>query len=160
MYVIFSGFICRLFFPSWTFQWVFMFFCPALTAGPFCSPLTWATVYRTTEQGTFLDKPDHIAWRMFLLMFSFDTFSLDASLLLTVDQKKPHVRNLCAVILGPEMAAPILWAPGIFCSFCWNIPMPIKFLVLGGGGAVGFLQGGGGGEVPILFLWAWGFFRV
>ena len=26
------------------------------------------------------------------------------------------------VILGPEMAAPILWAPGIFCSFCWENP--------------------------------------
>ena len=36
--------------------------------------------------------------------------------------------------LGPEMAAPILWAPGIFGSFCWKTPMPIKFLVLWGGG--------------------------
>ena len=33
--------------------------------------------------------------------------------------------------------------------------MPIKFLSLGGG-VVGFL-GGGGVEVPILFLWPWGF---
>ena len=33
--------------------------------------------------------------------------------------------------------------------------MSIKFLVLGGGGILGF---GGGGEVPILFLWARGFF--
>ena len=32
--------------------------------------------------------------------------------------------------------------------------MPIKFLVLGGG-ILGF---GAGGEVPILFLWARGFF--
>ena len=31
--------------------------------------------------------------------------------------------------------------------------MSIKFRVLGGGGL-----GGGGGEVPILFLWARGFF--
>ena len=33
--------------------------------------------------------------------------------------------------------------------------MSIKFLVLGGGGILGL---GGGGEVPILFLWARGFF--
>ena len=59
-------------------------------------------------------------------------------------------------ILRPEMAAPILWAPGIFSSFCRKTPMPIKLLVLGGGG-VGFE--GGGVEVPIMFLWAWGFFR-
>ena len=45
------------------------------------------------------------------------------------------------VILGPEMAAPILWAPGTFCSFCWNTPMPIKFLVLGG--VRGFFWKGG-----------------
>ena len=37
--------------------------------------------------------------------------------------------------------------------------MPIKFLVLGGGGGyLGFLFLGGGGEVPILFLRARGFF--
>ena len=36
--------------------------------------------------------------------------------------------------------------------------MPIKFLPLGGGGGFWvFLKGGV--EVPILFLWAWGFFR-
>ena len=40
-------------------------------------------------------------------------------------------------------------------SFCWKTPMPIKFLLLGG--VLGFL--GGGVEVPILFLWARGFFR-
>ena len=34
--------------------------------------------------------------------------------------------------------------------------MPIKFLLLGGGFWVSL---GGGVEVPILFLWAWGFFR-
>ena len=33
--------------------------------------------------------------------------------------------------------------------------MPIKFLPLGG--VLGFLEGGGG--LPILFLWAWGFFQ-
>ena len=36
--------------------------------------------------------------------------------------------------------------------------MPIKFLLLGGGVFWAFLERGGV-EVPILFLWAWGFFR-
>ena len=34
--------------------------------------------------------------------------------------------------------------------------MPIKFLLLGGGGGREFFRRGV--EVPILFLWAWGFF--
>ena len=60
-------------------------------------------------------------------------------------------------ILGPEMAASILWAPGIFWLFLENphahkIP-PFR------GGVLGFLKGGGV-EVPILFFWAWGFFRI
>ena len=37
--------------------------------------------------------------------------------------------------------------------------MPIEFLVSGGGWGVGsFCWKRGGVEVPILFLWAWGFF--
>ena len=36
-----------------------------------------------------------------------------------------------------------------------SIKFLVKFLVLGGGGNLGF---GGGGEVPTLFLWARGFF--
>ena len=36
-------------------------------------------------------------------------------------------------------------------SFCCKTPMPIKLLVLGG--LVFFWKGGGGAEVPILFLW-------
>ena len=39
-----------------------------------------------------------------------------------------------SAILGPEMAAPILWAPGKMRSFCRKTSMSIKFLVLGGGG--------------------------
>ena len=42
-----------------------------------------------------------------------------------------------------------------FGSFCWKTHMPIKFLVLGG--VLGFFRGV---EVPILFLCAWGFFRI
>ena len=43
------------------------------------------------------------------------------------------------------MAAPILWAPGIFLVLsAGKTAMPIKFLLLGGGGSVlGFFRGGG-----------------
>ena len=37
-----------------------------------------------------------------------------------------------SAILGPEMAAPILWAPGKMRSFCRKKTMSIKFLVLVG----------------------------
>ena len=46
-------------------------------------------------------------------------------------------------ILGPEMAAPILWTPGKKAFFLQEKPMSIKFLVLGGGVFWGFLGGGG-----------------
>ena len=61
------------------------------------------------------------------------------------------------VILGPEMTAPILWAPGIFWFFLLENPHAHKIPPFRGGGCWGFLEGGV--EVPILFLWAWGFFR-
>ena len=65
------------------------------------------------------------------------------------------------VILGPEMAAPILWAPGIFWFFLLENPHAHKIPPFRGGGFLGFFVflEGGGVEVPILFLWAWGFFR-
>ena len=55
-----------------------------------------------------------------------------------------------SAILGPEMAAPILWTPGKMRSFCrkTHVHKIPRF-------RVGFF---GGGEVPILFLWARGFF--
>ena len=64
-------------------------------------------------------------------------------------------------ILGPEMAAPILWAPGIFWFFLLENPHAHEIPPFrgGGGGFWVFLEGGGV-EVPILFLWAWGFFRI
>ena len=62
------------------------------------------------------------------------------------------------VILGPEMAAPNFMGAWHFLVLsAGKLPMPIKFLLLGGGGVVGF-SGGGGVEVPILFLCARGFF--
>ena len=44
--------------------------------------------------------------------------------------------------LGPEVAAPILWALTFVGSFWWKTAMPIKLLVLEGGGLVCFLEGG------------------
>ena len=61
-------------------------------------------------------------------------------------------------ILGPEMAAPILWAPGIFGPFLLENPHAHKIPPFRGGSC--FFWKGGGVEVPILFLWARGFFRM
>ena len=61
------------------------------------------------------------------------------------------------VILGPEMAAPILWVPGIFWFFLLENPHAHKIPPFRGGS--GFFRRGGV-EVPILFLWAWGFSEV
>ena len=54
-------------------------------------------------------------------------------------------------ILGPEMAAPVLRAPGIFGFFLLENPHPHKIPPFRG---VMFSLEGGGVEVPILFLWA------
>ena len=71
-------------------------------------------------------------------------------------RKIPVSVKFLSAILWPEMAAPILWAPGKHALFLQEKPMSIKFLVLGGGGVIlGFFLGGG---VPILFLWARGLF--
>ena len=59
-----------------------------------------------------------------------------------------------SAILGPETAAPILWTPGKMRSFCRKTYVH-KIPRLGGGGV--FWVWGGGGEVPILFLWARGY---
>ena len=46
--------------------------------------------------------------------------------------------------LRPEMAVLILWAPGVFGSFCWKTPMPTKIPRFGGGGSFFcFLKEGG-----------------
>ena len=49
-----------------------------------------------------------------------------------------------SAILGPEVTAPILWAPRKMRSFCRKNHVPIKFRVLGGGGYFGFWGGGRG----------------
>ena len=47
------------------------------------------------------------------------------------------------VILGPKLAAPILWAPGIFWFFLLENPHAHKIPPFRGG-VLGFLEGGGG----------------
>ena len=48
---------------------------------------------------------------------------------------------LLSIILGPEMGAPILWAPEVFPFFVQENLHVHKFLVLGGGGILAFLVG-------------------
>ena len=54
-----------------------------------------------------------------------------------------------SAILGPEMAAPILWAPGKHV-FLLEKAKSIKFRVLGGG-EFGFFWGGRGGKCRFSF---------
>ena len=61
-----------------------------------------------------------------------------------------------SAILGPEMAAPILWAPGSFWFFLVETPVPIKFIVLGGRSRV--FWKGGGVDVPIFIFMGVGIF--
>ena len=55
-------------------------------------------------------------------------------------------------ILGPEMAAPILWAPGIFLFFLLEIPRAHKIPPVRGGGVMGFLRRGGGASANFIFM--------
>ena len=73
----------------------------------------------------------------------------------TATQKKPDVRNFSARNSGAGKGCANFMGAWHFLFFLLETPMPIKFLLLGG--VVVFLEGGV--EVPILFLWAWGFFR-
>ena len=48
---------------------------------------------------------------------------------------------------GAGKAVPSLWAPGVLAFFLQEKPsMPIKFLVLGGGGVSCFFLGGGSAD--------------
>ena len=58
-----------------------------------------------------------------------------------------------SAILGPEMAAPLLWAPATFAFFL-QVNLPVHKIPRFRGGYFGL----GGGEVPILFLRARQFF--
>ena len=66
-------------------------------------------------------------------------------------------KNVRPQLLGPEMAAPILWAPGVLGLFLQESLHPHKIVVLGGGGIFfglgyfGFFFGGGGGKCQFYF---------
>ena len=55
-----------------------------------------------------------------------------------------------SAILGPEMAAPILWTPGKMRPFCRKNPVH-KIPRFRGGGILGFFWGGGGGKCRFYF---------
>ena len=57
--------------------------------------------------------------------------------------KNPHVRKISPVILGRKWLRQFYGRLAFWGSFCWKTPMPIKFLLFGGGVVV-FLEGGGG----------------
>ena len=55
-------------------------------------------------------------------------------------------------ILGPEMAAPILWAPGIFWFFLLENPDAHEIPPFGGGGGVLRFFRRGGGSANLIFM--------
>ena len=55
-------------------------------------------------------------------------------------------------ILGPEMAAPILWAPGIFWFFLQENPHARKIPRFLGGSFFFFFLWGGGGSANFIFM--------
>ena len=67
-------------------------------------------------------------------------------------QKNPRVVKFVSAILGPEMAAPILWAPRISAFFLQENLHVHKIHHLGGGVFFGF--GGGGGSAEFIFMGA------
>ena len=72
--------------------------------------------------------------------------------------KKPLSRKIlvsvkfASAILGPEMAAPILWTPGKMRSFCRKTYVH-KIPHFMGGGSLGFGRGGGG-NADFIFMGA------
>ena len=56
------------------------------------------------------------------------------------------------VILGPEMAVPILWAPGIFWFFLLENPHAHKIPPFRGGGGFWVFLEGGGGSANFIFM--------
>ena len=73
-----------------------------------------------------------------------------------LNQKNPRVHKMFVRNSGAGHDRANFMGMWKNCVLSAGKPMPIKFLVLGGGGYFGFFLGGGG--VPILFLWARGIF--
>ena len=71
---------------------------------------------------------------------------------LLIIQKNPRVRKIRVRNSGAGNGCANFMDAWKKCVLSAGKPMSIKFRVLGGG------FWGGGGEVPILFLWARGFF--
>ena len=77
-----------------------------------------------------------------------------------LQSEKAHVHYFSARNSGAENGcANFMGAWHFLVLFAWKTPMPIKFLIFGGGGG-SWVFWRGGVEVPILFLWAWGFFYL
>ena len=78
-----------------------------------------------------------------------------------VENGPPQIRKILvsvkflSAILGPEMAAPILWAPKISVVSAGNLHVHKFPHFRGGGGILVFFWGG---EVPILFFMGAGIF--
>ena len=70
----------------------------------------------------------------------------------TPPSPSPSRKNIVSAILGPEMAAPILWTPGISAFFLQENLHVHRFLVLGGEGVFWFW--GGGGSADFMFMGA------
>ena len=70
--------------------------------------------------------------------------------------ENPVSVKFVSAILGPEMVAPILWAPRISACFLQENLHVHKIPRFGGGGYFGFE--GGGGSADFIFIWARGFF--
>ena len=75
----------------------------------------------------------------------------------TLNQKKPRVRNFSARNSGAQLAAPILWAPGIFWFFLQENRHAPKIPRFRGGLGFFFWKGG---QVPILFFMGVGTFPI
>ena len=105
---------------------------------------------------TYLWESAKVSYKRVFALFRREQPQLDMAKVQQKLGKSVVSIKLLPVILGPEMAATILWAPGIFGLFLLKNPHAHKIPLFRGGFWVFFRKGGV--EVPILFLWAWGFF--
>ena len=74
---------------------------------------------------------------------------------MNLDQKNPRVRKIFVrLILGPKMAAPILWTPGKNASVLQEKPCVHKIPRFRGGVFCVNWGGGGGGSADFIFMGA------